>query len=197
MGQTIESVFSLLVEFPGNFAFHVVVNFSILNALFMTSFTSGVDDVRIKRNTITGLSTLLAIRLLQAIISGLLYPLLSNLNPLLPLIDWVVTTISIILLIWLWILPLNSRNIDSLLMGLGLLFLGLFIICMRKWDPHSNFSRFNQSSFDNIWNGLSIALLIVGMILMIAEKPLGYGIGLGMLLRDFQKNNHPKRLEMV
>ena len=103
----LQQIFDLLTTATGNLAYHLVLAFSILSAFQMAiPFLSAkpASDTR-NRRMFFGLVCLLALQLGQFIFSGLAWQGVLDGAFWLPPVDRGVMLLSLVLVIWLWLLP--------------------------------------------------------------------------------------------
>ncbi len=182
MGDLLQQVYSVLTAFPGNIVYHLIVSFSILNALISTVSTQKLPGSSIRERTIVGLGALMGIRILIFFYSVVFGPLFDNSSAFLPILDWILTTFSVIVIIWLWLFSDGFTIADAIVPGVVVLTIVLGIFSGWWWRSIDAGLRFNQSPLDDLWNLYDFTLLAVGIVLMVMRTPVNYGSGLGMLL---------------
>ena len=187
-GSLYQQVITLLTIPPGNLVYHLVLAFSIAGALpgALNLWQRGglemdrrVYSLTYGRRMVIGLCLLLLAQFILIIDAGL-----AQFTPVfeawLPILDRATNAFSLVILIWLWVYPQQSRRADSATLLLGLLILLLAVPTGLWWLNQSQYSYFNGSSADLLWAGFSLVLAFAGGLLLIVRRPDGYGIGLGM-----------------
>jgi len=185
MGSFLQEFLTLLITPPGNFAYHLFVLFSIgwaLQASYSHWRTS--DYPQTFRATI-GMSLLLFAQLILITFAALSHVGIFSEQIVLPPIDRCVGLFSLVIIIWLWAFPEPSRLGDSATTLLGILALVLTIPAFILWNNVQPDPAFNASWLDTTFNIAGIALSILGCIVLIARRPNGWGLGLGMIVLLF------------
>lgn len=172
-------VLNLLTAPPGNLAYHLILAFSIAGTL-PAAVNTWMKTMSVEgRRMVAGLLGLL---MTQAILitGSIVTQSAATSSYWLPVIDRGVTSLSIALMIWLWTFPTPSRSADlattllcALLTTLTI-FSGLWLVNAPAGEP------FNASFSDNLWNGLSLFLVILGGTLILLRRPPGYENGLAL-----------------
>ncbi len=179
MGLQIQQIFAALTTYPGNIVYHIIINFSILNAL-VSAYSNPTKEIRLQeKRTQIGLWILLGIRVFVFVYSALVDT--SSPASVLPILDWFTTCISLIALIWLWFVPEHSQVHDifaSLVVFITTIFA---VLSVGWWSGEMRDQYFNMGFVDNVWNYFSMAILVVGIVLVYLRMPLNFGVGLGML----------------
>ncbi|MBU0511952.1 MAG: hypothetical protein KJ638_09665 [Chloroflexi bacterium] len=181
MGNIYQQVLTLLTTSPGNLAYHLVLAFSIAGAIQAASNLWRHSEFPQGRRMVIGLGLLLGTRLILFVGAGLAYQDLIDLHTLLPITDRAVSTLSLLLIIWLWAFPEPLRLADAASGLLGLLILAAFALNGVWWSTLSAGSAFNASLPDYGWETLALLLLVLGIIAIIIRRPNGWGYGLAMM----------------
>ncbi len=182
MGANIQQIYTALTEFPGNIVYHIIVSFSVLNALISAISSQRKSQTSTYTRTLIGLGALLGIRFIVFFYSIIFPPLSNYAGALLPVLDWLTTSLSSLIIIWLWIFPQRSKLGDTMASVVGLLSVILAIVSGVWWLRVDIGLSFNQSFLDDAWNLYNAGLLIAGIVLLIIRTPVNHGIGLGMLV---------------
>ena len=174
--------FSLLTIPPGNLIFHLVLVFSISGAL-----QSGFSHWRISgfpqaRRTIIGLVILLLVQVVLFVMSGLGWQGIINLRAFLAPFDRAMTLISLIWIIWLWTFPEPNRYADAGAALGSLLVIILLSFGLVNWAQTDFSIPFNTTLQEFIWQAASIALIVVGIVILFSRHPNGWGNGLSVLI---------------
>ena len=90
----------------------------------------------------------------------------------------------VIWITWLWAFNDKLRLADAATVLLNLLVLAFFVLTLVFWVPPVEKS-FNTSVFDLIWQGFSLAVVLLGILALAIRRPNGWGNGLAMLLLAF------------
>jgi signal transduction histidine kinase len=181
MSQFFDQIFILLTTPPGNLIYHIVLVFTIAGTLLGAIQLLRSDQFPYMRRLVFGLVILLGLQVLLFIASAL--PMQGVLDPgtLLPPLDRAVTLLSLVWITWLWAFPEPVRLADFAALLLSLLGLALFGLTLAFWVQVSGTS-FNTSIFEMIWQGFSLAVALLGILVLSMRRRGGWGNGLAMLL---------------
>ncbi len=177
-------IFTLLTTPPGNLIYHIVLVVSIAGTLQRAIHILRSTQFPQARRTVIGLGILLGLQVIVLIAGtpaglGLLDPKL-----VLPTLDRTITLLSLIWIIWLWGFPEPVRLADYATILLNLLVLVLFGFTQVLWVRNST-TGFNGSVFETIWQGLSLAVALLGLLGLLRRKPNGWTDGVVILLLAF------------
>ncbi len=182
MGSTIQQVLTALTTFPGNLIYHMALAFSIAGALQMAVGLWRDSALPQGRRMVIGLGLMLGLRFLLFLCAGLAQSGLYNPRVLLPILDRAATTLSLIVILWLWVFPEPRRLADAASSLLGMLTAAIAAISWAWWFGNYSALSFNASWLDFGWEFLAIALLGLGFALLILRRPNGWEYGLGMMI---------------
>lgn len=181
MSLFLNQIYNLLTSPPGNLFYHIILVFSIAGALQGAIYLLLSSQFPQARRTVLGLAILLGLQVILILCSGLTWQGPLGLQKVLAPLDRVVTLLGLVWIIWLWAFPEPSRRADTatiLLSAFAMIGFGLTLVF---WIPGSP-SSFNTSHFETIWQGFSLAVALLGILVLAARKPNGWGNGLAMLL---------------
>jgi signal transduction histidine kinase len=184
MSQFFNQILTLLTTPPGNLIYHLVLVFSIAGALQGAVYLLNSSQFPQARRMVLGLEILLALQILLFIASSLSWQGLLIPQMVLPPLDRAVTVLSLVWITWLWAFPEPVRLADygTLLINLlGLAFLGL---TMAFWKQTPGVG-FNTSIYETIWQSTSLAVVLLGILILVKRRSNGWGFGLAMLLLAF------------
>lgn len=181
MGEFVQQIIATLTTFPGNLVYLLILAFSIAGA-FQAAVnlwrTSGFPQ---GRRMALGLGLLLAVHLILFLGVGLADKSLATPQSLLPVMERSVMALSLILIIWLWAFPEPNRTADAATGLLAFLTASATVLSMIWWGGNNDLF-FNQTWLDKGWEIYSIALIVLGIILLVIRKPNTWGVGLAMLV---------------
>jgi hypothetical protein len=180
MASFFQTVFTILTTNPGNLAYHLVLAFSIAGALQLAVSQGRSADALPTRRLAFGLGLLLVVRLILFVSAGLAWEELFSAD-LLPPIDRAASLLSLILIAWLWAFPTPQRLGDAATILLGLLGLTFFVISLIWWGEQEAGSLYNGSWPDAAGSIYSLAIILLGAILILLQKPAAWGMALSML----------------
>ncbi len=185
MGASLNQIFSFLTKPEGSLIYHLILVFSIGNALQAAYMHWRSSEFPQARRTMFGLFMLLTAQLGLFVISALGSQGILNLPLFLPPLDRAVTLFSLVWMVWLWAFPEPSRAADAgtwlltLLVGAGL---GLSLVTYAA-DPV--FQSYNLTVYDGYWQLASLAFSIIGLLILVVRRPNGWGNGVAVLLLAF------------
>ncbi len=174
--------FSLLADPPGNLIYHLVLVFSISGALQAAFLHWRVSAFPQARRTVLGLIILMVPQVLLFIISGLGWQGIINLTVFLPPLDRAMTLISLVWIIWLWAFPEPGRAVDAATTLLTLFIATSLALSLAAWGGQPPGTLYNTTVDDLLWQIVSLGLIAVGIILIVARRPNGWGNGLAVLI---------------
>ena len=182
MIQILQQALTILTTPPGNLVYHMVVAFLIavtLPAALVPLRNRGLPEAR---RMITGLFLLFLgwiVLFISTILAGqdLDLPVV-----LFPILDRAFTAFSLAIIIWLWAFPEALRLADA-----GTLLIGLLVVIVSAftliWSSNQEIGPFFNGSFpDQLWEGFSLVLLLLGGLALLARRPNGWGVGFIMLV---------------
>src|SRR5215213_11801128 len=144
MGASLSQIFSFLTKPEGSLIYHLILVFSIGNALQSAYSHWRSSEFPQARRTMFGLGMLLAAQIGLFLVSGIGIQGLINLPRFLPPLDRAVTLFSLVWLIWLWAFPEPSRPADAGTWLLSLLVtaaLGLSLVAYSTEPVHSSYNQ--------------------------------------------------------
>jgi len=174
-------IFTILTTPPGNLIYHIVLVFSIAGTLQAAIHLLRSSQFPQARRTVFGLCILLGLQVVLFIVSGLGLQGLLDPKTVLPPLDRAVTLLALVWIIWLWAFPEPVRLADFATGLLSLLVLAFFGLTLVFWVQNPGTS-FNASSFETIWQGISLVVVLLGILGLVMRRPNGWGNGLAMLL---------------
>ncbi len=190
MSSLTQQLITTLTTFPGNLAYHLILAFAITGALFVSLLHWQNSTFPQGRRMVIGLGILLAIRLLFFASSGLAWQGVVASYEFLPPLDRAVTTLSVIIIILLWVFPKSSRastTASGLLIVLTLVYLAFSLVSWQasllSWAARGFENRlfFNQTNFLRFtWELLPGILLALALILIFIRQPNSWAIGAAM-----------------
>ncbi len=178
-----QQLFSLITSTPGNLSYHLVLTFAIGGALALVLYSGQQRDVPQVRRLSIGLKALFALRLLLFGFALLAWQGLANSHTLLPIVDRAITTLGLLILLWIWVFPEGPTNIDHATILVGILILAFAGLSLGLWSETGNTSlAFNEFWLDGVWATASLLLAIAGGALLATRKPESWEIGLSMMV---------------
>jgi signal transduction histidine kinase len=182
MIQILQQALTILTTSPGNLAYHLVVAFLIaitLPAALLPWRTRGLPEAR---RMALGLFLLFLgwmVLFVSTILDG---QDLGIPAVLFPILDRAFTALSLAIIIWLWAFPEPLRLADAATLLIGLLVVILSVFTFIWWSNQGLDAFFNGTFPDQLWEGFSLLLLVLGGLALLARRPNGWGVGIIMLL---------------
>jgi signal transduction histidine kinase len=184
MTSLLSLIFTFLTAPPGNLIYHLVLVFSIAGALQAAIHNLRTGGGTQLKRTVFGLSLLLGFQLFLFLVSALCWRGLLNTSVLLPPLDRAVSFLSLVWIAWLWAFPEPVRYADAASILVSLLGMALFILSVSL-NTHAVPGEFNTSRLEFIWQGFSLAMVLLGFLGLALRRPNGWGNGLAMLILAF------------
>src|SRR5215208_1306491 len=181
MGATLSQIFNFLTKPEGSLIYHLILVFSIGNALQSSYMHWRSSEFPQARRTMFGLVMLLGAQVGLFLVSALGTQGILNLQLFLPPLDRAVTLFSMIWIVWLWAFPEPSRAADaatwllSLLVGAGL---GLSLAASTA---ETTIQAYNPTIYDGFWQIASIGFCAASLLVLLIRRPNGWGNGAAML----------------
>jgi len=172
---------SRLTEYPGNFAYYLVLILSIAGGMYLAYRKWRSEQNLQARRAIFGLIMLLAGLMIVMLATGFQDSQNQGTLIQLPPLDRAFILYSILWIIWLWAFPKQSGIADlaAILLSLMLLSAGILNVFLRSVQV--NTSDFNNSTNDILWQTASILSILCGIFILIIRRPNGFIYGICML----------------
>jgi hypothetical protein len=178
-------ILTVLTVPPGNLVYHLVVAFSIAGALFGAVNLWRSSQFPQARRAIIGLGILLGLQIIMFALSSLAWQGFVVPENFLPPLDRAVTLISLTWITWLWAFPEPVRAADAATLLLNLLALAFCGLTLIAWSQGNPTAFLDHYSLDLIWQILSLAFVVFGIIALSVRQPNGWNYGLAMLVLAF------------
>ncbi len=174
----------LLTTPAGNLIYHLILAFSIAGALQGAIHhwrTSGFPQ---SRRAVAGLSILLAMQFTLFVFAGMAELGLFDPQLVLPPLDRAITLLSLVWITWLWVFPEPLKLADAATILLSFFVLPLFGLTILFYSQGAR-TDFNLSVFEIVWQGLCLAMVVLGLLVLFLRRPNGWGNGLAMMILAF------------
>jgi len=181
MGNFIQSIFVLLTRTPGNLIYYLVLAFTITAALQSVLVSRRATSFPHPGRMILGLSLILSSQILLFYSGGLVWQRLAGPPDFLPPLERATATFALIWVIWMWAFPRPNRAMDIIVGLLNIDLVIFFIFCLTTWTNHDPSLQFNNYWLDQIWQMLSMVIIVIGMFLLLFKRPETWAIGLWFL----------------
>lgn len=182
MGASLSQIFGFLTKPEGSLIYHLILVFSIGNALQSAYSHWRSSEFPQARRTMFGLGVLLTGQIGLFLVSALGTQGIVNLPLFLPPLDRAITLFSLVWITWLWAFPEPSRAADAATWLLSLLVAAGFGLSLVAYSAQPAFQSYNLTVYDGFWQIASIVFSVFGMLVLLLRRPNGWGNGLAMLL---------------
>ena len=179
MESILKQMLELVTTNPGNLAYHLVVAFSIVGtlppALAQWRNTGFVQN----RRMVIGLIVLLILQvfLFTASAFAWIVPLIAR---FLAPFDSLVTLLSLVIVIWMWVFPESSTPADIVTFFISVIAILLLVGILVWWRGQPEGTFYNASWADRIGEFISAGVILLGIFLLLLRRPNLWGIGLSM-----------------
>ena len=182
MSLLYQEIIPLLVTYPGNLTYHLVLTFSIAGALQSAITKWRKNNIPQAKRMVMGLSLLLVIRIILFFVAALAIQSLPSPSTIIPVLDRAISVLCTITIIWLWVFPSRSRLGDSTSLILTLITLALFALSAIWWNAQPQNIFFNSTWMSMSWNIFSILIYGFGLVLIYIRQPAGWEYGAMMFV---------------
>ena len=182
METFLPQLLKLLTDPPGNIVYHLTLAFTVVMGLQGALVNRRVHPHEHAARMAWGFALVLATQLVLFIVSGLGWQGLINPHVLLPPIERAVTAFSLIWILWMWTFQKPSRLADALAVVLSVVVVIAAIFTLVSWQLSDPSLAFNRSSLDQSWGIATIAVAVIGLLLLFVRRPETWGIGVGFVL---------------
>lgn len=180
MKDFLEQLFSLIIQPPGNLAYHLVIVFALTGALqAVANYARPGKDPKARR-MLLGVGLLLVLQAVQFIAAALTLVWSFDSQRVLPVLDRGIYLFSLVILVWMWLVPNSSRMGDLAAALLGTLVVAGMVFISTWWSTQPDGRAFNSSEPDFGTQVFSIVLLGLAILGISARRPAGWAIGLAM-----------------
>jgi signal transduction histidine kinase len=180
MGNWLEQVLRLLSTETGSLTYHLVLSFSVAGALQLVLNQGAQGATTRWRRALLGLGILLALQLILFAISGFSWQAILAGDQILPPLDRAFSLLSLIIIVWLWCFPDPNPMADAAALILGLLAAAAAVMGTLWWPLQPVDLAFNYSPADIAAQVVSLGILLVGVLILLIQRPEGWGYGLAM-----------------
>jgi signal transduction histidine kinase len=172
--QTVE----ILTTLPVSLYFHLGLAAFLLSALQPAFISGKLEGNPAGNRLVIGLSLLLLGQVILFLASGLAWQNLAGTHLLLPLLDRLVFSLSLLWTGWMWAYPYRRAAADAACMIASVLLLILFAISLAYGSAQDASLPFNRSWLDTLWVGLALAGAVGLAIPLFIRRPAGWLLGL-------------------
>ncbi|MBN2044206.1 MAG: hypothetical protein JW757_04225 [Anaerolineales bacterium] len=183
MKSILTQITTLLVQPSGSMVYHLVIAFIFISILQPAmSFITPNDSSKRRNRLFTGITLLIASRLLVFAFS--LAAILQNefLAASLGVIELAVLAFDIVVVVWLFAFPDEDKRGD---IGLTLFILAILLgglVSTIFWGTRGEIGALNQSTLGVLWQVVTIGILIIGILSINSANPPARLQGVLMLI---------------
>lgn len=181
MGDIFQQVQSTLIGTPGNLAYHVIIAFSIAWVFQISMSIHHEYGMPQSKRLVWGVSAMLTGRIVLSISAALAAQGLIDYYPTHPLLDRMVTVLSLVIITWLWAVPERSAFEDTAAAIMGLGTFAFFIFSLVWWNSQTPGQHLNDTWLNTGWESLALIAIAVGVFLILERKPHGWGFALSLV----------------
>lgn len=166
---------------PGDLIYYVVLVFAVASALQSAFNHWRVSEFPQARRAFVGLGILLTAQVVMFIFSGLGWQQIVDLKLILPPMDRAYILFGIIWITWLYGFPEPSRAADAAATLLSLLVVAALGLSLLTWQPQIATTSYNLTADDWYWQIASLAVGLLGIIILFIRRPDGMWNGVVLL----------------
>jgi cell fate (sporulation/competence/biofilm development) regulator YlbF (YheA/YmcA/DUF963 family) len=181
MVPIIDQISQLLASPMGYLMYSMVLGLCAFGAFAASWYASGRQASTEGKRMQKGLLFLFIGQLLLFTTAWLAWLGVINEHTFLPPLNRTVALFSLVLIIWLWAFPKPNSKVDNLTIVLEILVLLAGAISFVWWFRQDVDLFFNTSMMGAYTFYIGIILLVVGLILVIWQRPTAWGYGICML----------------
>jgi len=180
MNSFIQLISDLINSQTGSLAYHLVLVFSIGGALHICFNFWDKDRSEWKR-MVVGLSAMMGIQLVLFILAVSAWQGFFNIQNWLASGIWIASLINLVIIIWMWAVPVPSKILDTAALALIFFALTLGVLWAALHSTGDNIVLLDSFRFDQIINIFAIVLIVAGSILLLQKRTSGWEYGIAML----------------
>lgn len=182
MSNLISQIFQLLITSPGNLVYHLVLAFALMTGFQSVIIQRGFDSKPVASRYFMGFCILLIGQVILFIGSALVWQRIVDPQQFLPVLDRMVTAISILWLAWMWAYPLPNHAADTTNVILNLVLILFGGISISLWVPQMGAINFNHTPIDQAWTIIYMLILLAAIASLLSRRKGSWSIGLGFFL---------------
>ena len=171
MPVAFQQFFELLITPTGNLVYHLVLAFSISSALPVGLFLWKTTLFPHTRRTVMGLGALLILQIGLFIAGGLVWQGIISEHNWLPVLERVISLLSLVILIWLWAFPQPQRKGDLACRLIFIILLMVSIFLCSWWAGQKSQAAFNSSLMDRLVTSIEIFAILSALVYLIWKRP--------------------------
>ncbi len=182
MAPIIDQIVSIFTTPQGNLIYSLMLGLSAFSALIASWYAQGNQGLPEGKRMQKGLFFLVVIQVILFMGSWLAWLGVMDGHIFLPPLDRMMALLSLVLVIWLWAIPKPKPLADWIFTSLGIAIVFAGGISLFWWINQNTNTFFNTSLLGGYAYYSGVALLVVGLILLLWQRPNSWGFGVLMLL---------------
>jgi signal transduction histidine kinase len=182
METFLQQIFDIITLSPGNIIVHLALAFSVMVTLQAVLAARRSGSPGMAGRMLLGLGAILLGQIVLFAASGLAWQGVYDPRIILPPLDRAVITWSLIWIAWLWSVPNKAHAANAVNGLLNLVVVILLLFTFTGWSESNVNQAFNSTWYDWGWGVFSIFIILLGMLLLLMERPAAWGVGLSLLL---------------
>jgi signal transduction histidine kinase len=182
METFLQQIFDIITLSPGNIIVHLALAFSVMVTLQAVLAARRSGSPGMAGRMLLGLGAILLGQIVLFAASGLAWQGVYDPRIILPPLDRAVITWSLIWIAWLWSVPNKAHAANAVNGLLNLVVVILLLFTFTGWSESDPNQAFNSTWYDWGWGVFSIFIILLGMLLLLMERPAAWGVGLSLLL---------------
>jgi len=177
METFLQQLIEILTTLPASLFFHLGLAAFLIAALQPALIAAKLDGNPAGVRLGIGISLLILGQITLIAGGGFGWQHLTDPHALLPILDRLIFTFSLLWIGWMWAYPYRKPAADAACGIASILLLILFAISLTYWGAQGASTAFNQSWLDLLWAGISLAGIVGLSIPLAIRKPAGWYLG--------------------
>ncbi len=175
-------ILNLITQPPGNLVYHLVLVFAVLAAFQAVHLVRDEKNATTAKRMLWGLAALLSGQLLLFGLSALGWQNLVEANPTLPLLDRLVTAVSLLIIAWMWTVPQPKRSWDIACLAATFAAGVFFFASLAVYPTLPAAPTFNQSPLNLGWTLFTLLILAAAVLVLLIKRTANWETGLAFFL---------------
>lgn len=167
-----------MISEHGNLTYSIVLAFSVGGALQGAILQWRATGYPQARRMVIGLVMLMLGQVVLFVVGALAWQKLLDPEIVLPVLDRTILAYNLAWIVWMWVFPEPARASDLATAILNLLILAALALGIVSRFDHPAGTEFNSTPQSLIWTVASIALILLGAMILFIRQPQGWGYGL-------------------
>ncbi len=182
MNLLFSQILNLISQPPGNLVYHLVLVIAVLATFQAVILLRHEENALAVKRMLWGLTGILSGQLLLFGLSAMGWQNLIETNPTLPLLDRLVTAVSLLIIAWMWTVPHPKRRWDIAYLAGGFVAGIFFFVSLAVYPTLPTAAAFNQSPLNLVWSLLILLILSAAIFVFSIKRPTNWETGLAFFL---------------